>query len=179
MKILFDKARWTQDSEGFWLCLRVKVPALVRKFVEAMKDRLYVVEIKEYREKRSLDANAYAWELISKIAEALTAEAQGETAYSKDDIYLMMLKKYGQGGIVKVPNNCTEKFEKAWKYHEVHEKLWDEKAVYYKFWVGSSNYNTKEMSLFIDGIVAECKELGIETKTPEEIAKMEALWEEK
>lgn len=179
MRIQFDKARWTQDSVGFWLCLRVKIPTIARRFVEFMKDKLYDAELKEHREKRSLDANAYAWELITNIAETLTAEAQGETAYSKDDVYLMMLKKYGQGGIVKVPNRDKEKFERAWKYHEVHETLWDENAVYYKFWVGSSNYDTKEMSLFIDGIVSECKLLDIETATPNELARMKSLWEEK
>ncbi|MCK9577379.1 MAG: hypothetical protein M0R51_15855 [Clostridia bacterium] len=176
MIIQFNKIKLFQQPDGTYLGLHVKSPLQAEKAAEKCDGKLCDAELKIHRERRSLDSNAYAWELISKIAEALTAEAQGDIAYSKDDVYLIMLKKYGQGGIVKVPNDCTDKFEKAWKYHKVHEKLWDEKAVYYKFWVGSSNYNTKEMSLFINGIVSECKELGIETKTPDEIAKMEALW---
>ena len=44
--------------------------------------------------------------------------------------------------------------------------------VYY----GSSTFDTKEMSVFIDGIVSECHELGIETMTPEQIAAMNAAW---
>ena len=44
--------------------------------------------------------------------------------------------------------------------------------VYY----GSSTFNTKEMSVFIDGIVSECKELGIETLTSEELERMKAAW---
>lgn len=41
---------------------------------------------------------------------------------------------------------------------------------------GSSLYNTKEMSLLIDGVVRECKELGIETETPDEIERMKQEW---
>jgi hypothetical protein len=43
---------------------------------------------------------------------------------------------------------------------------------------GSSEFDTKEMSIFIDGIVSEAKELGIQTDTPDQIAKMKALWGE-
>ena len=49
---------------------------------------------------------------------------------------------------------------------------------HYKVYKGSSEFDTKEMSIFIDGIVEECKNVGIETMTPNEIAKMEALWKE-
>jgi N-glycosylase/DNA lyase len=41
----------------------------------------------QYREKRSLDANAYAWQLMTKIAEALRT--------SKEEVYEIMLKRYG------------------------------------------------------------------------------------
>lgn len=37
---------------------------------------------------------------------------------------------------------------------------------------GSSQYNTREMSRLIDGLVSECKECGIETLTPEELERM-------
>ena len=59
--------------EGGWLMVKPerddlgKAMAVVRKH----KDRLYDLEVKEHRKKRSLDANAYAWVLINKIADAL------------------------------------------------------------------------------------------------------------
>ena len=49
--------------EGGWLMMKPeredmgKAMALVRKH----KDKLYNLEVKEHRKKRSLDANAYAW----------------------------------------------------------------------------------------------------------------------
>lgn len=143
---------------------------------DRLKDKELSVEIKLYRERRSLDANAYAWELMGKLAEVLTAEAQGDTAYSKDDIYLLMLKKYGQGGIVKIRNRDKDSLLREVKYYEEHEQLYADNAAYYRIWVGSSNYDTKEMSLFLNGIIADCKELGIDTRTPDEVARMVSLY---
>lgn len=177
MQLKFNKAKWSLDSEGCWLSILVQNRPAVQQFVATKKDKLYSAELKEYRERRSLDANAYAWLLIGKLADALTLEASGATAYNKDDVYRLMLKRYGQGGVVKIPNSQVDNFRRAWKYNEKHESLPDEeKAQYFRFWVGSSEYNTQEMAIFINGIVSECKEQGIETATPEELARMKEEW---
>ena len=169
MDIEFDKARWSQDEEGLWLHLRVKVPMLARQFVAGMKPVLYVAKLTEHKNRRSLDANAYLWVLIGKIADKLRL--------SKDAVYLDMLKAYGQGGVAKIPHTCAEDFQRAFPYHEKHESLPDEeKAGYYRFWVGSSQYDTQEMSILIDGVVQEAKALEIETATPEELARMKEDW---
>lgn len=186
LEFKFDKTRWYEDSDGLWVAQRLyeeqpsvfrKRAMAVKKFVGEFKGKIQEALFKTYREHRSNDANAYAWVLMTRIAEKLTAEAQGETAYTKDDIYLIMLKRYGQGGIVKVRNDDVDKFVRTWKYCEEHEKLFDENAAYYRFWVGSSNYNTEEMSLFINGIISECKTLGIETRPQEEVDAMLSYWE--
>jgi hypothetical protein len=49
-------------------------------------------------------------------------------------------------------------------------------ATFYKIYRGSHTYDTKEMSLLIDGTVADAKELGIETATPDEIRQMKERW---
>ena len=36
--------------------------------------------------------------------------------------------------------------------------------------------SSKQMSELIDGTVSEAKELDIETRTPDEIARMKSLW---
>jgi len=48
--------------------------------------------------------------------------------------------------------------------------------IHIKAGLGTHTYNTKEMAIFIDGVIAEAKDLGIETKTPKEIAEMKSLW---
>lgn len=153
------------------LTLKVAEKEAVKQGYDDLKDkeRLEIV-IKPYRKKRSLNANAYAWKLITEIADKMRV--------SKDEIYLLMLKQYGQGGVVKIPLNDVEKFKRQFKYVEEHEKFPDDKgAKYLHFWVGSSHYDTEEMSIFIDGIVSEAEELGIQTKTPDELADMLSLWD--
>jgi hypothetical protein len=124
------------------------------------------IEVKQYREKRSLNANAYAWVLIGKIADVLRA--------SKDEIYFDMLKAYGQGGAVSVEEKYVEDFKRSYKYHEIlgESQLNGKTFVHFRFWVGSSEYDTKEMSILIDGVVKEAKNLDIETMTPEELKSL-------
>jgi hypothetical protein len=126
------------------------------------------IEIKQYRKRRSLDANAYCWVLIGEIANELRA--------TKDEIYLDMLKKYGQQFIVKIKNKDKERFERTQKYWEVHETLTDGKAQYYRLFIGSSEYDSHEMSILIDGIISEAIQMGIQVETPNKIAEMKSRW---
>ena len=133
------------------------------------KDKLSI-EVKPYREKRSLNANAYAWTLIGKIADAVRA--------GKDEIYLKLLKRYGQSELISVLSHVP--IENYVKYYEEagESKLNGKDFTHYRVYKGSSEFDTREMSIFIDGVVSEAKELGIQTETPNEIAKMKALWGE-
>lgn len=127
-------------------------------------------EVKEYHKKRSLNANAYAWALIGKIADVLRS--------SKDEIYLEMLKKYGQSEIVSVLSdiNVTGYF----KYFEeiATVRLQGKNFTHYKVFKGTSEYNTAEMAVFIDGVISEADELGIDTLPPDEVKKIKSLWGE-
>ena len=59
--------------EAGWLMIKPvredmgKAMAIVRN----MQQKLYTLTIKVFRKKRSLDANAYAWVLIGKLADAM------------------------------------------------------------------------------------------------------------
>lgn len=129
------------------------------------KDKKYDVEIKQHREKRSLNSNSYAWVLITQIADILNAD--------KDSIYLMMLKRYGVSYLVPIANEVP--VNDFTKYTEVESKT--DKYTWYKIYKGSSQYDTKEMSVFLNGIVSECKEMGIPTKEELEIQRMINYWE--
>jgi hypothetical protein len=87
-----------------------------------------------------------------------------------------MLRKYGQQLVVKIKNQDKDRFERSQKYWEVHETLTEEKAQYYRVFVGSSDYDSQEMSILIDGIISEAKQLGIQTETPNQIADMKSRW---
>ena len=128
------------------------------------------IEIKPYREKRSLNANAYAWKLIGEIADIVRS--------SKDEVYLEMLRKYGQSELISVLSHIP--IEQYVKYcDEVGEsKLNGKMFKHYRVYKGSSEFDTREMSILIDGIVGEAKELGIQTETPAELERMKSLWKD-
>lgn len=133
------------------------------------KDKLSI-EIKPYREHRSLNANAYAWLLIGQIADIVRA--------GKDEIYLKLLKRYGQSELISVLShvpigNYVKYYEEAGE-SELNGKMF----THYRVYKGSSEFDSREMSIFIDGVVSEAKELGIQTDTPNTIAEMKARWGE-
>ena len=43
---------------------------------------------------------------------------------------------------------------------------------------GSSNYDSAEMTHLLDGLISECKAIGVETATPEELERMKQLYEQ-
>lgn len=130
------------------------------------KDKKY--ELKEYREKRSLNANSYFWVLVGKLANVMRLK--------KDEVYLKMLRDYGQSMLIPVLKG--EKPDGYFKYHEYETSsvLNGKEADWYRVFKGSSEFNTKEMSILIDGIVQECKEQGIETLSPNELKSLKESW---
>ena len=157
---------------GGELLVTLSVPPNYIDEVSKLKDEPLDVELKKRRERRSLTSNAYAWVLITKIAQSM------RPPLNKNDVYVEMLKRYGQGDIVTIQKERLDGVLRAFDYYEqkgtgtVNGKEFIHMMVY----VGSSQYNTKEMSVFIDGIVNEAKELGIETMTPDELRKMVGAW---
>lgn len=132
------------------------------------QDRDKEFEVKEHKKKRSLNANAYAWKLITEIANV--------TRLSKEEVYLDMLKHYGQSEIVSVLSNID--VSGYFKYYEAigTAKLQGKDFTHYKIYKGSSEYNTYEMSVLIDGIVHEAEQLDIQTLTPAELLRLKELW---
>lgn len=145
--------------------------------------RLESLDIKavKHRKKRSLDSNAYFHVLVGKIAEKLTI--------SKAKAKNILLCKYGQAELlpdgsplIYKTNAPVEYMEELESIHSIPVKYGEEngkQVVFYKLYRGSHTYDTKEMSLLIDGTVADAKDLGIETLTPDEIRRMVAAWQGK
>ena len=133
------------------------------------KDKLSI-EIKPYREHRSLNANAYAWVLIGKIADIVRA--------GKDEIYLKCLKRYGQSELISVLSHVP--IANYVKYYEEagESKLNGKMFTHYRVYKGTSEMDTREMSVFIDGVCSEARELGIQVETPNQLAEMKARWGE-
>lgn len=152
------------------LTLSINEESDVKQLVcSELRDAEVSVKIDKHRKKRSLNANSYAWKLIGEISDILRA--------SKNEIYLLMLKRYGQSEMVSVL--AAVPMDKYFKYFEEagESRLNGKLFKHYRIYKGSSEFDTREMSVFIDGIVSEAKALGIQTETPEELLNIKSLWE--
>ncbi len=133
------------------------------------------VEVKQYRHKRSLDANSYCWVVCQKIAEAIRA--------TKEEVYRKAIREVGQFEIVPIKAEAVERWIECWNSKGIgwfSEIMEDSKLTGYKkviSYYGSSVYNSLEMSALIDYIVQDAKELGIEVMTPDELSLIKQEWE--
>lgn len=163
--------------EGGWLMVKPerqelgKAMALVRRH----KQRLYDLDIKEHREKRSLDANAYVWVLIHKLAD--------EMRITPEEVYMQAILDIGGNCTpVCVPEKNVERFKRTWKGKGLGWPVKDlgpsqvpgcRNLMAYH---GSSTYDTKQMSRLIDSLVQDCKQLDIETLPPEKLELLKEAW---
>jgi len=146
---------------------------IIKFLYEQDKDTKF--EVKEHKNKRSLNANNYAWQLITQIADKL------ET--TKELVYKQMLRDYGQplkaegeAVITSAPSNIDlEEVENVYCKKVGSGVVNGKQFNHYLLLRGSSTYDTKEMSSFIKGVVYEAKELEIETLTPQEIAMLKGV----
>lgn len=128
----------------------------------------------QWREKRSLDANAYYWQLLTKVADALN---RTNTA-----MHNLMLSEHGEvevmdGKVLTVILLDSIDWQEVSQLHlkpTTATKVLDNGKLYRVYYVmrGSHTYDSKEMSRLIDGLVQEAKQLGIETMTPAEIERL-------
>lgn len=146
-----------------------KPAQLVQWLFNQPKDKDF--EVKEHKKRRSLNANNYAWALITKIANNIPQT-------SKEEVYLRLLKSYGQSTMISVLAEVN--IEGYFKYYEVKGQSYLKGRLFNHIVVykGSSEYNTHEMALFIDGIVAEAKNMGIEVLTPAELFSLKENWKQ-
>jgi hypothetical protein len=132
-------------------------------------------EMKPYRAKRSLDANAYFFVLADKLAEKLNT--------TKEDVYKNAIRNIaGVSEIVCVKDSAAKKLCEVWEqsglgYQTETFPSKIEGCTNVVLYYGSSTYDSAQMTRLIDHVVQDCKAVGIETKTPNEIAQMLALWE--
>ena len=142
---------------------------LIKKLIELPIDKKY--EIKEYKEKRSLNANNYYWQLVTELGNALRMD--------KEDLHFLLLQKYGQSEMISAIADIDMKNYLKY-FAEAGESVLNGKTFkHYKVYKGSSEMDSKEMSILIHGLVDECHTQGIETKTPEEIKSLLDRWDNK
>lgn len=132
------------------------------------------VEIKRASKKRSLDANAYCWVLIDKIAE--------KTGEKKTDVYRQAIKEIGGvSDTICVMDKAVERLREGWEKNGIG---WQTDTMKSKvegctnviLYYGSSVYDSKQMAQLIDSLIQEAECLGIPTLTNEQAGKLINQW---
>ena len=149
-----------------------KAMALVRRH----KDKLYELTVKEYRKKRSMDANAYAWVLMGKLAQKM--------GITKEEVYRHYIPDVGDNFTpMCVRQQDVDRFIRSWGTNGIGwivENLGFAQTPGCRnllAYHGSSTYDTQQMSRLIDMIVQDCKALDIETLSPEKLEAMKEAWQ--
>lgn len=142
------------------------------KSLDVHADDEIVIELKKKRQRRSLSANAYFWQLVNKVAVKLNSSDQ--------DVYRNLVKDFGVSTTLRVRDEAKEAFIRAWTAGKDSSGWFVEDLGHevVRAYSGTSTYSTKEMSRIIDGLVEECKALNIETMTPDELAHLKSTWKQ-
>ena len=174
MEAQFEKAKMVTDEEGTWLAIKLPRDRIMT-FLECMKQKMYNCSIKEFRKKRSQDANAYFWVMVGKIAAAVLA--------TPEEVYRDLLKDIGDNyEVFAVRNEFADRFPDVWAADHIGwiaEDIGpsnDEGYTNFRCFYGSSVYDTKQMSRLIDRVIRECKELDIETLSEMELSRLKEEW---
>lgn len=156
-------------------CDSIQAVAWLASYVETLQaDKRYTVTVKEKKERRSLDANAYFWVMCDKVAEYMHME--------KTEIYKQYIKEIGGVSdtvcvLEKAADKLCDNWESkgiGWQTDRMTSKM--PKCVNVVLYYGSSTYDKSQMGRLINMVVQDCKEYGIETYDQSELDTMLEAW---
>ena len=164
--------------EGGWLMVKPEPETLGKAMVivRSHKDKLYDLEVKEHRKKRSLDANAYAWVLINKLADAMRI--------APIEVYRQAIQNVGGNyEVIPIKEEAADRFKQVWEAQGLgwpcvdmgKSKLQGFRNL--RAYYGSSTFSVSQMQVFIDNLVQDCRALNIETLTPDKLALLMEEWQ--
>ena len=132
-------------------------------------ERINIV-LEENFQKRGTNANSALWVLCNKIADSI-----GTT---KEETYLMQLKKYGQSFLVPLSIGLDP--TGYFKYYEFREKgeINGKRCNWFIVYKGSSEYTKQEMQVLLEGTNNDCKEMGLETIEDFKMKKLIEEWKD-
>ena len=159
--------------DGQWV-ISFSTPEDFSAEFDELADKEVSIEIKQARKHRSLDANAYCWMLIDKIAE--------KTGLRKIDVYRHAIKEIGGvSDTICVMDKAVSRLREGWEKNGVG---WQTDILPSKvagctnviLYYGSSSYDSKQMSSLIDSLIQDAENLGIPTITDEQAQRLLGKW---
>lgn len=156
--------------------LQIEIEEEIADTIVEMMDKPICIQIKRKNEKRSLNSNSYFHVLCDKLRKRLGISM----ARCKN----MLITSYGQPQYIKgepaiISSNIPPEYMQEQELLHCDPIPSEGHAWSYMVYRGSHTYDSEEMNRLIEGTIQECKDQGIETATPDELARMAALWREK
>ena len=144
---------------------------LIQVAQQLQEGKTFDVTIEQHREKRSINANNYSWALQDQISKIL--------GLSIDEVHTQMVLEYGVLETISVIEEAWESVKRIFDYcKEMGRSTLNGKTfVHARVGVGTHLYNTKEMSCFLNGVVQEAKNLGIQTLEDKQLEEMINRWQ--
>lgn len=154
---------------------------ILQSLFDELKDKVVDLKLKAHRDKRSLDANAYYWKMLSLLADKL-----GE---SNNAMHNTLLAEFSEvetidGQVITfelIDSESTSKQVRESSLHHLRptsDLIFRDGELYrrYQLMKGSSQMDSKQMSRLINGLLDKCREVGIPTITDEECERMIAAY---
>lgn len=165
-----------RGRDGEWV-ISFTTRTNIAQLFDSLSGKEVKIDIKRYLKQRSLDANAFAWVIIDRIAEKMHVD--------KAFVYKMAIREIG--GVSETVCVQQEKAERmkrwweskglGWQADEFPSKI--DGCVNLTLYCGSSEYDTGQMSRLIDSLIQEAEGLGIPTISPKEYEEMMERWGKK
>lgn len=133
---------------------------LIQWLYSQEKEQLF--EIKKYKEPRNKKQNSKYWKLIGQLSL--------KTKIGIEEIHFEMLKSFSPRYEILVP---AETPIRGIEYYEQKSKMIKNGKEYnvYHVYTPSHELNTSEFAILLKGLCEECRQQGIETRSPEEVLK--------
>lgn len=127
-----------------------------------------VFEVNVYKEKRNKDQNAKYYKLLNELSKKLKIGVE--------ELHFNMLKNYSTRFEMLVPINTDIR---GIEYYEKKSKIIKngKEFIVYHVYTPSHELKTDEFAILLDGIIQECKQQGIETRSYDEIKRDEMYYD--
>lgn len=141
----------------------------IKQELENIKDNKKLYRFEPYKEKRSNKANRYFWELLGQLCLEMGLDTIEE--------YKKRVRRLGVFRYWEIDKDNVATFNKMWSDNGIAwftdvVDIAENGKIGINAYYGSSSYNTKQMAKLIDGVVQDCKAIGIETESPENIKSL-------
>jgi hypothetical protein len=126
-----------------------------------------IFEVKERKPKRSLTQNSYYWAMLNNLASVMRLD--------NERVHFLMLQRYGVYEVVSVRSDIDVSGYFRYFTEIGHGRTNGREFTHYKVFKGSSQMDSREFSVLIDGVRQECEDLDIPALTRDEISQLKFI----